>query len=579
MPFTLPHPAAPAATASAHPPRPLDRITRWRPEWRVETLALALAVYFTLIANTPFWSALLSGRDAASPATWGYAAAVGVLVAAIHFLLLALLLNRWTARPLAGLLLVLSAAAAHFMARYHIYLDPDMLRNVLRTDPAEAGDLLSWALLGDLVWLAGPPLLLLARLRLRREPLPRALLRRAGALALALLAGSAALFAAYRDLAPAMRNQKETRYLITPANFLYSLARATTRDARAADAPRAPIGEDAALGAAWAGRRKPALFVLVLGETARAANWGLNGYARDTTPELARVADLISFAPVTSCGSNTEVSVPCLFSPWGRRQYDEERIRGSESLLDVARRAGFSVAWIDNQSGCKGVCRGVGEIRPDPAATPELCDGGRCLDGALLPALEAVAAGQEGNLLVVLHLIGNHGPAYYKRYPPGFAHFTPACTDNDLARCPREAVVNAYDNALRYTDHVLARTIDFLRAQSASRDTAFLYVSDHGESLGENGIYLHGLPYAIAPAVQTQVPMALWLSPGWARDSALDTGCLARRAHAPAHHDHVFHTVLGLLDIQTTVYERDMDLAAACRQAAAPGSVAGGGRA
>lgn len=371
--------------------------------------------------------------------------------------------------------------------------------------------------------------------------------------------------AVFQDLAPLMRNNKEIRYLITPGNYLYSLARVLSADADAATRVREPVGVDAVKAASWQQRKKPALFVIVVGETARAANWGLSGYARQTTPKLAQL-DVINFSRLTSCGSNTEVSLPCMFSVYGRRNYDEGKIRNSESLLNVLDRAGMKVIWRDNQSGCKGVCGGVEEQRLGASTIPGLCEGGRCLDEILLNGLDSLLADNKGNLVLVMHQLGNHGPAYYKRYPPAFKKFEPVCETADLAtRCSPQAVINAYDNALLYTDHTLAQTIDFLKKQDEKYDTAMIYISDHGESLGENGLYLHGVPYSIAPKVQVEVPMVMWFSEGYARSFGLNTDCLRRRAALPATHDNLFHSVLGLLDVQTGSYDRAMDLAVTCR--------------
>jgi lipid A ethanolaminephosphotransferase len=340
-------------------------------------------------------------------------------------------------------------------------------------------------------------------------------------------------------------------------------------DARQVTKAREPIGQDAAAGPGWAARERPRLVVLVVGETARAMSWGLNGYARQTTPELARLPGLINFADVTSCGTSTEVSLPCMFAPVGRRDYDEARIRRSESLLHVAARAGVAVQWIDNQSGCKGVCEGLPNVTLGPSTAPGLCQDGRCWDEALLLGLDerlkALASGR-GTQFLVLHMLGNHGPSYYKRYPAAFERFTPACRNDDLGRCPREQIVNAYDNALLYTDHVLAALIGKLQA-APGVDTALLYVSDHGESLGEKNLFLHGVPYAIAPREQTQVPMVMWWSEGLGRSVGLNADCMRMRAQQPAAHDHLFHSLLALLDVKTSLYVPDLDLTRACRAA------------
>lgn len=541
---------------------------RWRPELSTEHLLLGLGLYFTLACNTPFWRALLASRGGEGGALT-YVIAVGAALTALNFVLLAPLLNRWTTKPLLGGLILVAAVSSYYAGHFGVYFDPSMLRNVLRTDVAEARELVTPGFFLQAAALALPPLFVLQRARLRRRPLRRALAVRAASVLLALVVAAGALGSVFKDFSGQMRNHKELRYLITPAAPLWSLARVLTRDAQAAKLPRQPIGADARLGASWAAAKKPALFVIVVGETARAADWGLNRAAgqqptHDTTPELARRA-VINFPEVTSCGTNTEVSVPCMFSLQGRRHYDEDAIRGSESVLDTLRHAGLRVVWNDNQSGCKGVCSGVESMRPDPAALPQLCDGERCLDEALLESSRGLLRDAEGNLVLVLHQLGNHGPAYFRRYPEAFRRFTPTCDDEDLSKCSREQVANSYDNALLYSDHVLARSIDMLKELEPRYDTALLYVSDHGESLGENGLYLHGLPYSIAPAEQTRVPMVMWLSSGFAARTRLDTACLRTQAARPAAHDNLFHTVLGLLDVRTAVRDDALDLTAACR--------------
>lgn len=554
---------------AAHPGDGLrSRLRLPRYSCRQETLILAVSLWFTLACNGPFWHALLQARPLSSPGAWSLALGLGLSITALHALIPGLLGNRYTLKPLLALLLTLACCASFYMAKFGIYVDPDMLRNVLRTDPAEAKELLTWDLLPHLILYLLLPLVLLQRVQLRPVSRGRGLLIRGAGLLVALILGAGGLALNFQDLAALMRNNKEMRYLITPGNSLYSLGRVLGKDARAETGPKRMTGPDAALGAAWSQRQKPVLFVIVVGETARAANWGqhpgLDGAPRNSTPELSSRGDLIQFAEVTSCGTNTEVSVPCMFSAQGRRHYDEDAIRNSESLLHVLDRAGFKVVWRDNQAGCKGTCSGLEQERLHNAQLPGLCDGERCLDEILLEGAEQLAADAQGNLVLVLHQLGNHGPAYYKRYPERFRRFTPTCDTADLSQCSQEAIANSYDNALLYTDHFLARTQDFLKARAERYDTALIYLSDHGESLGENGLYLHGMPYAIAPREQTRVPMLMWLSPGYARSFGLDTACLRREAGKPASHDNLFHTVLGLLDVSTQARDPQLDISAPC---------------
>jgi len=546
---------------------PLDRFTI---EATVEQVALVAAVFFALSANGPFLSAAARGHAAAELGTWAYMLALVTALASLHFVLIALVANRWTLKPLLLLLATASALTAHFTARYGVHVDASMIRNVLQTDVAEASELLTWSVWTRLLLYVGVPLALLWRVRIVRRPALRAVGVRAIWMLAAALVGVAALWAVLQPFSSFIRNNREARHLITPGNVVWSLGTVLARDVRGAAKPRQAIGVDAKPGPSWAARHKPMLFVLVVGETARAANWGLSGYARQTTPQLAGLP-VINFRDVSSCGTSTEVSLPCLFAPVGRRDYDRARIQDSEGLLHVVSRAGVAVHWRDNQSGCKGVCDGLPNETVKVDGAPTLCANGHCFDEVLLHGLDARLAQAQGTQLLVLHQIGNHGPAYYRRYPASFAKFVPACENEDLHRCSRAEIVNAYDNALLYTDHVLAQLIRQLASHADAVDSALLYVSDHGESLGESGLFLHGMPNAIAPDVQAKVPMVMWMSDGFRSHTGLSDGCLQARSARAASHDHVFHTVLGLLDVRTSLYESAFDLSAECRRDA-PGS-------
>ncbi|MBK1713725.1 phosphoethanolamine--lipid A transferase [Rubrivivax gelatinosus] len=535
---------------------------RWTIRASSETLLLAASVFWALAVNQRFFASAVAGQNLGS--SIGFIAALGAALVALHFLLLAPFMTRLTIKPLLALVLVATAFAAHYMDEFGIYLDPSMLRNVMRTDVGEARELFTASLVPDLLLLAVLPLLVLWRVRVVRRGWAQALGVRIAAIGLAAAVLVGVVVAQYQPLASLMRNQHELRYLVTPANYLWSLASVAGREARAAG-PKRTLGADARPGPSWRTGERPKVVVFVVGETARAANWGLGGYARQTTPELAAL-QVVNFRDVTSCGTNTEVSVPCMFSALGRRHYDESTIRGSESLLHVLARAGVGVRWRDNQAGCKGVCDGLPTETAAAVAPKALCPDGRCLDDALLSGLDGWLEQVQGRQLLVLHQLGNHGPAYSRRYPPAFERFKPACQDEDLRHCSRQEIVNAYDNAVLYTDHVLATLVRTLQAHADRVDATLVYVSDHGESLGENNFYLHGLPWPIAPAEQKKVPMIVWST----ADGTLDTACLARRAAQPASHDNLFHLMLGLLDVQTSLYEPAMDLGAGCRRELTP---------
>jgi lipid A ethanolaminephosphotransferase len=394
------------------------------------------------------------------------------------------------------------------------------------------------------------------------------LLHKLGVLAFTVAGVGAIAAGFYQDQASLLRNHREMRHLLVPFNYLSGIGSYVMEISR----PKRPyeaIGADARPGPRWtvADDDKPVVLVLVVGETARAANSSLGGYARLTMPELAKIQNLTYFSDVSSCGTSTAISVPCMFSDLGRAEFSAGHAAARDNLLDVLQHAGFEVVWFGNNSGCKGVCEKMGERRPDSEPDPALCRKGLpCFDEILLRDLERELQKPAQRKVIVLHLIGSHGPGYHLRYPAAFERYTPACKQVDFSKCSVAEIVNAYDNTLLYTDHVLARAIDLLDTRSASLHGALWYVSDHGESLGENGVFLHALPYAIAPDLQTHVPMVFWQGQGFAQRLGVDPSCVTASRHRPISHDHWFHSVLGLLDVVTAARRPELDVFGACRR-------------
>ena len=534
-----------------------SRVAR-SPVW----LILAASAWMTSVGNLALW------REFANlQLGWAFGIALALLICALLTALLMPFAWRWTLKPVLAAALVATAAGLHFMLAYNVLIDPTMLINVLQTDPHEAADLIGVRFFATLMLLGVAPAIWLWRRPVAYGSLPRRLagnLIGFGVAAVLLLAGGFALF---QPLASTARNHKPLRYLVNPVNSVYAVgwlaSRPFVRSGRRA-AALTPLASDARLGGSYAAGRKPALLVLVVGETGRSGNFGLNGYARPTTPELEREA-VISQRNAWSCGTSTAASLPCMFSHLGRERF-ESRDEEFENLVDVLQRAGLAVIWLDNQSGCKGLCARVPSAGPHPAVP---CPDGECFDGVLLDGLdERIAAlpveRRARGIVVVLHPIGSHGPAYWRRSPTEFKRFLPECRSLDLQACSNEQLVNAYDNSIAYTEHFLAVTIRWLRTQEATSEPALVYLADHGESLGENNLYLHGMPYAIAPDVQKHVPWITWLSPAFEQRGAIDLACLRQQQDRRISHDNYFHSVLGLLDVGTEVYDRRLDLYANC---------------
>ena len=550
-----------------------------RSGWNPLTLAFLAGLWIAALPNWPLWQALLALPETASLRGAIFVGGFALMIGALTGALLALLAWHATLKPAIAFMLLAAALGAYFMGSYGVVIDTTMMANVAQTDPREVRDLLNLRLLGHVLVLAGLPMAVVWRIRLRRIGLWRQAVRNALGIVAALTTLGALIFLLFADLSTTMRNHRSIRYLINPVNSLYAVADlALQANAKPAGPPR-PIGIEARIMPRAAGV-KPPLLLLVVGETARADHFSLNGYTRPTNPQLA-TTDVLSFSNVSSCGTSTATSLPCMFSHLGKAGF-ESRGPVYENLLDLARRAGMAVLWLDNQAGCKGLCDRVPNanardaVAGAPALPAGMCNGNgddeECLDEALLIGLDAriaalPARARERGVLLVLHQMGSHGPAYYKRSPADRKPFQPECTTNVLQQCDRASLVNAYDNTIAYTDHVLAGAMQWLAGQRPRYQASLLYISDHGESLGENNLYLHGLPYALAPHEQTHVPMLLWLDE-WAMPAGSVTvprACVAGRRDVPLSHDNLFHSVLGLLGIQASEYKSTLDPLAACR--------------
>jgi len=542
----------------------------WAAPRSAQTIVLVLAAWLVLVGNLALWRSVFALESERG----GMLACLGIAVLLFAALAVLLAPTAWGRRmkPLWLLVLFVAAVAQHFMLDFGTVLDTTMIGSVVETDIREATDLFTWGLLGHVLLVVGPAALWLVPLPVQRFATRRMALRIAVLFAASLALALAATSAIYPVLAPLVRNHMELRYLPNPIVPVWSAVRVATRRLGNRPGPLLPISVGAALGTSHAASARPPLLVLVIGETARGDHFGLNGYRRDTTPELA-AKGVMSFRNVRSCGTSTLASVPCMFSSLGKEKF-ESRKADQENLLDVVHAAGMAVLWLDNQAGCKGVCDRVASVSTgDLAGTPaeaRLCADSECLDEALLVGLDARLAAlpaeqRKNGVLLVMHQMGSHGPAYARRSPAAYKRFEPECRTTTLGDCVPAELVNAYDNSIAYTDHVLAATIDWARNQT-NYAPALLYVSDHGESLGEYGVFLHGLPYPFAPEAQKHVAMVAWLGEGAAARDRLDVACLRRRLDEPLSHDHLYHSVLGLLDVTTPTYDRRLDIWSPCKR-------------
>jgi len=539
------------------------------PTLRVNSLLLLVALWLAATQNQLLWREVL--KSLVTPRGWqvaGVLAAVGLTLFSAQVLTGALFSSRRLLRPALIALVTVAAGCSYFMDRFHVVIDQTMLVNALQTDRHEAAELLGLPLLLHMGLYALLPALFIARVPLRRSGWLRESLGRLGLVAALLALTAACVFGQYRSISSWARNNADMRMYPNPSFPIYSAykyARHQWRNPRGKGL--LAIGTDAVREAPVAGRR-PQVVVLVIGETARAANFQLDGYPRATNPELSAIDGLLNFSDVWSCGTSTAVSVPCMFFSGGHKAFSKSAAGDQENLLDLVQRTGVEVLWRNNNSGCKGVCTRVQTENLSDATDALLCGADGCYDEILLRQLDQrLQRGQDQ--LIVLHSKGSHGPAYFRRVPEAYRRFRPDCENDDLQQCSAEQIVNAYDNSIVYTDHVLAQLIRMLKQREDQVDSTMLYLSDHGESLGEGGLYLHGMPYGLAPDTQKQVPMMAWFSAGTLQSQGLAQDCLQSQRALHHSHDDLFSTMLGLLSIRTQLYQRQHDLFAECRKSAA----------
>lgn len=533
------------------------------------TFNLAISLFFALVLNGLFLFRAWERIPYTSLHDYFFAASLPVVLTAAFGLIFNLIAWPYMRKPLLALLILTSAAANYFMFSFGTVIDTNMVQNVFETDLQESTALLSrnaviWVLLMGVV----PTIIMLMTRFKRRDCWWMNLAWRAlfMAVSLGIILLMALLF--YKDYASLIRNNKGLIKMVTPANIVSGTGHYVNNRWMKGSQAWVHIGQDAHKGPTISAGQKKTLVVLVVGETARAENFSLGGYARETNPQLKK-QKVIYYPQATSCGTETAISVPCMFSNMPRAHYDANLAHHQDGVLDILGHAGVSVLWRENDGGCKGACDRVPHSDMTLWKLNAWCQDNACLDEVLLHRLDNYAHGLNNDGIIVLHQMGSHGPAYYRRYPPQFRQFTPTCDSKQIQDCDPQALINTYDNSLLYSDDMLSRTIDMLKGLSDRFNVALVYLSDHGESLGEHGMYLHGAPYLFAPSQQTHIPLLLWMSDDYAKTYRINQACLRQQAPTAAvSQDNLFHTLLGMFDVQTREYQPQLDMIRTCRNAA-----------
>jgi len=519
-------------------------------------LILLTALFLLLFDNYTFFNNLLKVYPFDQNS--GFVLSTAVVLFFFTTLLLSLVSTRWTIKPIIITVLLISSLTNYFMNSYNVVIDDSMIRNMMQTNLHESLDLVTLKQVLYFVFLGLLPSWYVYKVEIIKRSWKQEFFARLKLIAISIAMIGASIFLFSKHYTSFAREHKPLRFTVNPEYWIYSTGKYINKTFNSGPIVVKALGEDAKI-IKDADDNRSKLVIMVVGEAARADHFSLNGYDRETNPKLEN-EDIINFANMSSCGTSTAESVPCMFSVYGRGDYNYKKGITTENVLDVLKHTGkVAILWRDNNSDSKGVALRVPHVDFKTPKNNAVCIEGECRDIGMLDGLDAFIKEHKGkDIFIVLHQMGNHGPAYYKRYPKAFEKFTPTCKTNQLQECTQQEITNAYDNALLYTDTFLSKVIDFLKQYDKAYDTALIYMADHGESLGENGIYLHGLPYFMAPDAQTHIGAFMWFGRGMRQH--IDVDALRKRSAKEYSHDNLFHTILGLFNVQTDVYKKDMDI-------------------
>ena len=514
-------------------------------------LIFITAIFFTLLHNNIFFEKVLEVYNS-NLLDFLFILSLLLVLCSLIVLIMTLFSSKYTTKAVLIVTLIISSLSSYFMNTYKIVIDSTMVQNIVQTNMNESLELFSIQQLFYLLFLGILPSFYIYKTEIKYSSTRKEFVKKIKTMLLSLIhiMGLIIVFSNY--YASFFREHKPLRYYTNPTYWIYSIGNYFNK-AYASPLSFKTIGDDAKIVAT---NTKKKLIILVVGEAARADKFSLNGYERITNPLLQK-EDVITLSKMTSCGTSTAVSVPCMFSAYTKEEYTYKKGISTENVLDVLNKTnGVDILWRDNNSDSKGVADRLPYEDFKDSIVNTACQD-ECRDEEMLNGLDSyIQKSDDKNILIVLHQMGNHGPEYYKRYPKSFEKFTPVCKSNQLEQCSKEQINNAYDNAILYTDYFLSKTINFLKNYSKNYDTGMIYISDHGESLGENNIYLHGLPYFIAPQNQTHVASLLWFD----KNSSLNTKYLETIKNNAFSQDNLFHSLLGLFDVQTSIYDKTKDI-------------------
>ena len=512
---------------------------------------LLTSLFITFAYNLKFLKILYGNIGFSSFASVYFFFAIIIAIISVISILLLILGHKYVLKPLAIFLIILSAILSFYDQQFGVTIDELMIINVLETDVKEAMDLMSIGFFIHIFFLGIIPSIIIYFIEIEYGSFKKDFLIRVFSIAVAFLIVVVITFANFKQVSFITRENNKINQHITPLYTListYRLARLSLQG----ESKFTKLGEDTKL----IKNNKKTIGIMVVGETARSDRFSLNGYQKETNAYLKNKG-VFSFKNTISCGTATAHSVPCMFFLNGEKNYSRQKAKNQSNVLDVLSLAGVKTIWVNNNSSCKNVCKRIETLDLFKGSSGE--DKNTIFDEKLLDTTSEILKHNQGDILIVLHTMGSHGPRYYKRFPEKFAKFKPFCNNDTPQNCSKDELNNAYDNTIVYTDYVLSKLIDILK-EKKEYNTFMFYASDHGESLGENGIYLHGLPKKIAPKEQTDFAMVLWLSDQMIKNQNINSSKIKTMANKQLHHDYLPHTLLNLFKVQSSVYKKEFSL-------------------
>lgn len=501
----------------------------------VNRLLLLVSSFIIVFDNFVFWGKLFQRIDFFEVSGFWFSLSFFSLFFVLLYLVLVLFSNKYILKIFLSIMLIVSAIIGYY-AKLGVVFSQSMLTNIIdnvkEQNNKEALELLSVPLVIHVIIFAIIPIMLLWLIKIKRQSFFIESRNRILTTLLVTIICVVTVWFNTQYLAYFGRENRDLRYFINPL-VIVNAAAGYISDTYFPEIKEdfKVIGNDAQIK-----DNKKTVGIFIVGETARADRFSINGYEKPTNPLLSK-RNLVNFTNVSACGTSTAYSVPCMFSLLNRDNYSPQKANNQSNVLDVLQKAGIKVFWLDNNSSCKGVCN---RIESENMLNQDK------FDIAMLDNLKRTIDKHDSSVLIVLHSLGSHGPKYYRRYPKDFGKFNPVCKSTP-EKCSNEEVNNAYDNSILYSDYLIDSSIQLMKENYP--DSFVFYASDHGESLGEKGVYLHGLPYMIAPKEQTHIPMFAWFSN---EKSATVDQALS--------HDNISHSLLGLFNVQTKLYNEFLDI-------------------